>query len=99
MFHQIKTSLYKARNRSSPSASRTFDDINIEGLWSKTLNGEQFVFNNWKYPTFESLKQLSTSDNDHLFVGGTLKSWAKPFYQLYSVHSVNSELSTKFITW
>ena len=37
MFHQIKTSLYKARNRSSPSASRTFDDINIEGLWSKTL--------------------------------------------------------------
>ena len=46
VFHQIKTSLYKARNRSSPSASRTFDDINIEGVWSKTLNGEQFVFNN-----------------------------------------------------
>ena len=46
MFHEIKTSLYKVRNRSSPRASHTFDDINIEGLWSKTLNGEQFVFNN-----------------------------------------------------
>ena len=23
-----------------------FDDIHIEGVWSKTLNGEQFVFNN-----------------------------------------------------
>ena len=37
MFHQIKTSLYKARNRSSPSVSRTFDDINFEEVWSKTL--------------------------------------------------------------
>ena len=46
MFHEIKIPLYKARNRSSPSASRTFDDISIEGVWSKTLNGEQFVFNN-----------------------------------------------------
>ena len=40
MFHQIKTSLYKARNRHSPPASRTFDGINIEGVWSITLNDE-----------------------------------------------------------
>ena len=52
MFHEIKNSLYKARNTSYPPAPRTFDDINIEGVWSKTLNGEQFVFNNSKYPIF-----------------------------------------------
>ncbi|CAF1223506.1 unnamed protein product [Rotaria sordida] len=97
MFHEMKTSLYTARNASYPPAPRTFDDVNIEGVWSKTLNGEQFVFNNSKHPIFgtlESLKQLSTSDNDHLFFDGTFKSCPNPFYQLYSVHSVNGELST-----
>ncbi|CAF4221176.1 unnamed protein product [Rotaria sp. Silwood2] len=69
MFHEIKTSLYTARNASYPPAPRTFDDVNIEG-------------------------QLSTSDNDHLFFDGTFKSCPNPFYQLYSVHSVNGELST-----
>ena len=93
----VKTSLYKARNTSYPPAPRTFDDINIEGVLSKTLNGEQFVFNNSKYLIFgplESLKQLSTSDNDHFFVDGTFKSCPNLFYLLYSVHSVNGELST-----
>ena len=46
------------------------------------------------FGTFESLKQLSKSDDDHLFFDGTFKSCANPFSQLYSVHSVNSELST-----
>ncbi|CAF2665158.1 unnamed protein product [Rotaria sp. Silwood2] len=97
MFHEIKTSLYKARNASYPPAPRTFDDVNVEGVWSKTLNGEQFVFNNSKHPIFgtlESHKQLSTSDNDRLFFDGRFKSCPNPFYQLYSVHSVNGELST-----
>ncbi|CAF4423633.1 unnamed protein product [Rotaria sp. Silwood2] len=97
MFHEIKTSLYKARNTSYPPAPRTFDDVNVEGVWSKTLNGEQFVFNNSKHPIFgtlESHKQLSTSDNDRLFFDGRFKSCPNPFYQLYSVHSVNGELST-----
>ncbi|CAF3317613.1 unnamed protein product [Rotaria socialis] len=97
MFHEIKNSLYKARNTSYPPAPRTIDDVNVEGVWSKTLNGEQFVFNNSKHPIFEtlkSLKQLSTSDHDHLFFDGTFKSCPNPFYQLYSVHSVNGELST-----
>ena len=58
MFHEIKTSLYKARNTSYPPAPRTFDDINIEGVWSKTLNGEQFVFNNSKYSIFGTLESL-----------------------------------------
>ena len=101
MFHEIKNSLYKTRNTSYPPAPCTINDVNIEGIWSKILNGEQFILHNLKHSIFgtlESLKQLSKSDNDHLFFDGTFKSCPSPFYQLYTVHSVNSELSTHFIT-
>ena len=67
MFHEIKNLLYKTRNTSYPPAPCTVDDVNIEGIWSKTLNGEQFILHNSKHPIFEaleSLKQLSKSDND-----------------------------------
>ena len=97
MFHEIKNSLYKTGNTSYPPAPCTIDDVNIEGIWSKTLNGKQFILHDSKHPIFgtlESLKQLSKSDNDHLFFDGTFKSCSSPFYQLYTVHSVNSELST-----
>ena len=46
------------------------------------------------FGTLESLKQLSTNDNDRLFFYGMFKSCPDLFYQLYSVHSVNSELPT-----
>ena len=70
MFHKIKNSLYQTRNTSYPPAPCTVDDVNIEGIWSDLLNGEQFILHNSKHPIFgrlESLKQLSKSDNDHLF--------------------------------
>ena len=97
MCHEKRNSLYKTRNTSYSPAPCTIDDINIEGIWSKTLNGEQFILHNSKHPifgTFESLKQLSKSGDDHLFFDGTFKPCPNPFYQLYSVHSVNSELLT-----
>lgn len=46
------------------------------------------------FGTIESLKQLSKCDNDHLFFDGTFKSCAHPFYQLFTVHSVHTDLST-----
>ena len=52
---------------------------------------------NSKHPMFgtlESLKQLSKSGNDHFIFDGTFKSYPSPFYQLYTAHSINSELST-----
>ncbi len=75
MFHEMKSSLYKARNTSYPPVPRNIDNVNIEGIWSKNLNGKLFVLHNLKHPIFgtlESLKQLSKSDNDHLFFDGTL---------------------------
>ena len=95
MFHEIKNLFYQTRNTSYRPASCTVDDMNIEGIWSKTLNGEQFILHNSIHSIFgtlESLKQLSKSDNDYLFFNRTFKSWSNPFYQLYSVHSINSEL-------
>ena len=96
MFHQIKNSFYQTRNRNSPSTTCTIDDV---GISSKTLNGERFILHNWKHTTFESLKQLSKNDNDHLVFDGTFKSCPNLFYRFYSVHSGNSQLSTQFITW
>ena len=71
MFHEIKNSLYKTRNTSYPPAPCTIDDANIEGIWSKTSNGEQFILHNSIHPIFgtlESLKQLSNRDNDRYFL-------------------------------
>ncbi|CAF1106231.1 unnamed protein product [Rotaria sordida] len=97
MFHEMKTSLYNARNSSYPPAPRDINDVKIEGIWSKTLNGELFLLHTLKHSIFgtlESLKQLSECDYDHLFFDGTFKSCPSPFYQLYSVHSVINDLST-----
>ncbi|CAF4573943.1 unnamed protein product, partial [Didymodactylos carnosus] len=46
------------------------------------------------FGTTESLQQLSTCDNTHLFMDGTFKSCPRPFYQLYTIHSINDDLST-----
>ena len=89
MFHEIKNLLYQTRNTSYPPAPCIIDDVNIEGIWNKTLNGEEFILHNSKHPIFgklESLKQLSKS---HLVFDGRFKSCPNPFYQLYSVHSIN----------
>ena len=85
MCHEIKNSLYKTRNTSYLPAPCTIDDVNIEGIWSKTLNGKQFILHNSKHPifgTFESLKQLSKSDDNHLFFDRMFKSCPNPFYHL-----------------
>lgn len=97
MFDEMKNSLYKTRNVSYPSAPRTIDDVIIEGIWSKTLNGEPFVLHKSTYPIFgtlESIELLSKSNNDHLIFDGTFKCYPRPFYQLYSIHSETNELST-----
>ena len=53
--HEIKNSLYKTRNTSYPPAPCTIDDVNIEGIWNKNLNGEQFILHNSKHPIFRTL--------------------------------------------
>ena len=52
MFHEIKNSLYKARNISYPPAPCTIDDVNIEVIWSKTLNGEEIISHNSKHTNY-----------------------------------------------
>ncbi|CAF0843312.1 unnamed protein product [Didymodactylos carnosus] len=97
MFHEMKNSLYKTRNDSYPPAPHTINDVKIEGIWRKTLSGEPFVLLDSIHPIFgttESLQQLSTCDNTHLFMDGTFKSCPRPFYQLYTIHSINDDLST-----
>ena len=77
MFHKIKNSLCQTRNTSYPPVPCTIDDVNIEVIWSKTLNGEHLILYNSIHPIFrrlESLKQLSKNDNDHLFFDGRFKS-------------------------
>ena len=76
MFHEIKNSLYQTRKTGYPFAPRTIDDVDIEGIWSKTSNGEQFILHNSIHPIFgtlECLKQLSKTDNHDLFFDGTFK--------------------------
>ena len=70
MLHEIKNSLYQTRNTSYLPAPCTINDVNIEGIWSKGLNGEEFILYNSIHPIFrtlEPLEQLSKSDNEHLF--------------------------------
>ena len=55
MFHQIKNSLYKTRNTSYSPAPCTTHDVHIGGIWSKILNGEEFILDNSKHPIFGTL--------------------------------------------
>ncbi|CAF3614213.1 unnamed protein product [Rotaria sp. Silwood1] len=59
MFHEMKTSLYKARHSSYPPSPRNIDHVNIEGMWSKTLNDESFVLHNLKHPIFGTLESFN----------------------------------------
>ena len=58
MCHEIKNSLYKTRNTSYLPAPCTMDDVNIEGIWSKTLNGEQFILHNSKHSILEYYQKV-----------------------------------------
>ena len=82
MFHEMKNSLYNTRDASYPPGPPTINEVNIEGIWKKTLNGEQFLLPNSEHPIFrmlKSLKHLSKSDNDYLFFDETIKSCSHPF--------------------
>ena len=54
MFHQIKDYL---------SAPCTIDHV---GIWSKTLNGKQFIFHNSKHSIFGTFESLKTIDSERL---------------------------------
>ena len=54
-FHEIKNSLYRTTNTSYSPAPCPIDDVNIKGIWNKTLNGEQFILHDSKHPIFRTL--------------------------------------------
>ena len=58
IFHEINNSLYKGRSTNYSPAPSTIDDVNSEGIRSKTLNGEQFMLHNSKHPVFGTLESL-----------------------------------------
>ena len=59
MFYEIKDSLYKTRNTSYLPAPCKIDDVNIEGIWTNTLNSEQFILHNSIHPIFRTLSLLN----------------------------------------
>ena len=42
-FPSIRSSVYRQRRENLPPMPATADDINFDGEWSQTLNGEEFM--------------------------------------------------------
>ena len=42
-FSSMRSSLYRKRRERLPPLPRSVEDLNFEGEWSKTLNGEDFM--------------------------------------------------------
>lgn len=71
----VKSSLYRSRQKKFPTLPRRREDINLDGEWSQTQTGENFVAHHVDdmiiFTTDENLRRLSSAKT--LFMDGTFE--------------------------
>lgn len=90
-FYSLKSTLYRARRKQTPKLPTTTTDIQLEGKWTQTTTGQQFLlFDDTQGPriiafaTTENLTHLSTSDR--IYCDGTFYTCPSLFHQIYTIH-------------
>ncbi|XP_021347913.1 uncharacterized protein LOC110446894 [Mizuhopecten yessoensis] len=91
-FQSTKKSLYNARRTQTPQLPRTIQDINLEGKWTQTTAGEEFLL--LDDGDQSRIMALATSDNlidlcnaDTLFCDRMFYTCPTQFHQIYTVHA------------
>ena len=99
-FHSVKHGLYKQRHLQLPNLPTRREDIWLEGDYTKTLDGKDFLaFDNRRiigFATEDNLRLLCESTD--VEGDGTFKTAPKLFHQLYTLHvSIGSGSSTETV--
>ncbi|XP_069102956.1 uncharacterized protein [Argopecten irradians] len=89
-FQSSKTLLYNARRTQTPQLPKTIQDINLEGMWTETTAGEEFLLLDdgdriIAFATSSDLINLCNADT--LFCDGTFYTCMTQFHQIYTIHA------------
>ena len=91
-FSSVKSSLYRSRQKKFPTLPRRREDINLDGEWSQTQTGENFVAHHVDdmiiFTTDENLRRLSSAKT--LFMDGTFEMCPRIFYQIFTIHTLEN---------
>ena len=83
-----KSQMNRARRRTLPTLPQTRADVHLEGEWSRTKRGDDFVVHQDEemviFSTTENLERLAGSDT--IFIDGTFKIAPRIYCQMYSFH-------------
>ena len=89
-FLGCKSQMHRARRAEMPPVPKTFEDINLEGQWSRTCAGERFLLSQADniiiFATDQNLEVLAQSPI--VFMDGTFKSAPRLFRQLFTLHGL-----------
>ena len=92
-FTSMQSCLYRKRRERLPPLPRSVEDLNFEGEWSKTLNGEDFMLG-----SRDSVFMFSTNTNlaliaeaPSLYMDWTFQICPRLFYQEFHITCLQAQ--------
>jgi len=92
-FYSCKTALYHSRSKTLPKLPATRTDIDLQGEWTETMTGQNFLLCDDNNDMNERIIVFATDDNlrnlgaSTVVIGdGTFYSSPKQFSQVYTLH-------------
>ncbi|CAG2211700.1 unnamed protein product [Mytilus edulis] len=92
-FPSCKNTMYNKRKKNLPVLPKTVDQINIDGIWTRTTKGDPFLLTDDNtvgrmliFSTQKNLTHLSAADI--IYGDGTFYTCPSLFFQLYTFHTM-----------
>lgn len=100
-FHSVRSRINRKRRSLMPPMPATIHDVEIEGIWNKTYNGEKFLQlldSNWGLAVFATKQSLQNlADCDTLLIDGTFWTAPHPYAQLVSIQDMYIDRIVPFV--
>ena len=90
-FQSMKSSMYRKCRARLPPLPKSRAEVNLQGEWAETTNGEPFVVGTRGddkiilLRTTANLKLLEAADS--IYMDGTFKTCPQLFYQMFTIHA------------
>ena len=101
-FNSANSSLYRSRRKQTPPLSRSMTDIALEGKWTQTATGDNFLLDDNQptrrfiaFATTENLRDLANADI--VFCDGNFYTCPNLIYQIHSMHIPIDDVMTPVI--